>query len=123
MNKFDIYWYEFLFGDNKAESKLRPVLVLDVDIILPIAKITSKDPRTKKDYRIINWKEAGLYKPSVIRFDKNALISKSDLSDDNYIGHLSKEDIDNIKSKHLIEELDMKKPDDPFGLFEYYLSR
>lgn len=120
MEKFDIYWYDFVYEENKGESKVRPVLVLDVDVILPIAKITSCDIRTAKDYRILNWKEAGLTKPSVIRFDKNALILKSSLSDSGYIGHLAAIDIDKIKTLHLVENLE-EELDDPFGIFERYL--
>lgn len=116
MNKFDIYWYEFLFEDNKEDSKLRPALVLDVDIILPIAKITSHDVRTSNEYEILNWQEVGLSKPSVIRFDKKELILRSKLPESNYIGHLSQEDIDSIKNLHLIESLALTfKFDDTFG--------
>lgn len=104
MKKFDIYWYSFKYEDDLRIVKTRPVLVLDEDIIIPVAKITSTlDIRTKSDYTIVNWKESGLTKPSVIRFDKKELVIKSALSEKDYIGHLSEEDIQNITKLHLVE--------------------
>lgn len=105
MNKFDIYWADFDYEENDGQSKRRPVLLLDVDIILPVAKITSKETRTNKDYIIKNWKDAGLDKESVIRFDKIMLAMQKDLKEEDYIGHLSEEDIKTIKEKKLVESL------------------
>ena len=104
MNRFDIYWYNFIFDEDSTKPKCRPVIVLDTDVILPIAKITSHKARTSKDYEIINWKEAGLSKPSVIRFDKIQIIKQSALLESNYIGHLSEEDIYELKRLNLITE-------------------
>ncbi len=105
MNKFDIYWADFDYEENDGQSKRRPVLLLDVDIILPIAKITSKEIRTNKDYEIKKWQDAGLDKESVIRFDKIMLVMQKDLKEEDYIGHLSEEDIKAIKEKKLVESL------------------
>lgn len=105
MEKFDIFWADFEYEEKDGQSKRRPVLILDVDIILPIAKITSKESRTAKDYEIKNWQDAGLNKESVIRFDKIMLAMQKDLKEEDYIGHLSEEDIKVIKEKKLVEGL------------------
>ena len=114
MEKFDIYWYDFVYEDDKSISKRRPVIVLDVDIVLPISKITSASKRTNMDYEIKDWKFAGLTKPSVIRFDKKQLMLKSTIKDINKIGHLSDRDIKDIKNLKLDESLteDIEKHDD-----------
>lgn len=105
MEKFDIYWANFTYEENSELIKRRPVLLLDVDILLPIAKITSKEKRTEKDYTIKNWKEAGLDKPSVIRFNKTKWLISSALAAEDKIGHLDQEDIKEIKRLKLVEKL------------------
>lgn len=101
MEKYSIYWYNFRYEDASKETKRRPVLVLDTDILLPIAKITSKEPRDSSDYRIVEWEVAGLDKPSVVRFGKQLLIVRNTLLADDYIGKLSDIDIENIKELQL----------------------
>ena len=95
MEVFDIYSYKFRFEDS-AKSKLRPVLILKNN---KVAKITSHLPRDSKDYLILNYKQAGLRKPSTIRFSKILDLELKDLS--KYIGHLQDEDIKNINEKFI----------------------
>jgi len=108
MNKYDIYWFDVIFEEdllsNNPQSKRRPILILDNDFIAPFVPITSHAPRTDKDYKIINWREAGLSGPSTIRFGYKRLLNRSKLGND-YIGHLSQEDITKMKELHLIESL------------------
>ena len=92
MEKFDLYWFDYVNQDGS--KKRRPVLILENDVLIPIAEITSHEARTNKDYEIKNWKESGLTKPSTIRFDKIQFATSNMLQDK--IGHLSQEDIDNI---------------------------
>lgn len=95
LNKYDVAIVNFPYEDDPTLSKRRPCLIINKDTaVLLAAKITGKDVRTAKDYQLINWKEAGLNKPSVVRLDKVA-----DISDfiTVKIGHLSEEDIDNVE--------------------------
>jgi mRNA interferase MazF len=109
MNKFDLYWFDYVNQDGT--KKTRPVLLLEEGIILPIAEVTSHDTRTDKDYKIVKWQEAGLTKPSTIRFDKIQFATSSLLKDN--IGHLDQEDIDKIEELKLVEKLmeDIEKHD------------
>jgi len=102
MVKFDLYWYSFVYEDNPYIRKRRPVLALGSGKVIPVAKITSHSSRTDYDYSIVNWAKAGLPKPSVIRFDKKEIIVVSALSQKDYIGHLTNEDIQNIIRLKLI---------------------
>ena len=67
MNQFDIYLAEVPFEDIDG-SKIRPVLILEnkafLITCLPITSNTSRP----EDYVIKKWKEAGLIRPSSIRF-------------------------------------------------------
>ena len=59
-------------------TKLRPVLVLldtrDEDIV--VARVTSQITRTDFDIEIIEWQQAGLVRPSVVRLHKVNTIEK-----------------------------------------------
>lgn len=99
--KFDLFWFSFVNQDSTKKS--RPVLILEENILMPVAQITSHDNRGGKDYTIIDWKEAGLDKPSVIRFAKIQFTTSNLLGDK--IGHLSKQDIEKIKEIKLVEKL------------------
>lgn len=114
MKKYDIYWASYLKEESKFKNKsdlteddftIRPVLILDNDIIVKIAKITSHAPRKDtKEYLIKDWKSAGLRNESTIRFSKKDIISPQLLI--KYIGHLAEEDIKVIESAHLDESID-----------------
>ena len=114
MNKFDIYWAKYLKDESKLKSKQdlqesdftrRPVLILDNDIIIKIAKITTHTPHKnyQDEYIIKNWRAANLVCPSTIRFSKKDLVTSECLLDK--IGHLSEEDIKAIKEAKLVEKL------------------
>lgn len=104
MQKFDIYWANFALEEDHAKIKRRPVLLLDADIIVPIAKITSVIDKYNgpNDFYIEDWKDIGLDKASVIRFDKIQLIKANDLLEEDRIGQLSIDDINKLKERHLI---------------------
>ena len=99
--QFEIYWFDYVNQDGT--KKTRPILVLESSILLPIAEITSTEKRTDKDYEIIKWKEAGLPKKSVIRFDKIQFATNNLLQ--SKIGDLQQEDIDKIRELKLVESL------------------
>jgi mRNA interferase MazF len=58
--------------------KLRPVLLLldtgDDDVI--VARITSQRTQTHFDFEIIEWQQAGLLRPSVVRLHKINTVEK-----------------------------------------------
>jgi len=95
MKIFDIYSYRFKFEDSN-QSKIRPVIILKNN---RVAKITTHSVRDSKDYRIHKYKEAGLRKPSTIRFSKTINLNTRDLS--KYIGHLHNDDIEIINKIYL----------------------
>lgn len=99
--QFELYWFDYINEDGTKKS--RPILILESNILLPIAEITSHEKRTNKDYEIIKWKEAGLSKKSVIRFDKIQFATDNLLK--SKIGELQQEDIDKIKELKLVESL------------------
>ncbi len=74
----DIVLLKFPFSDGKSYKK-RPALIIndydDGDII--VCRITSQIYDTKNDYFLVNWSEAGLKLPSVVRVHKIATLDKS----------------------------------------------
>lgn len=97
-NLGDIIFLSFPFVDT-AEVKRRPALVLldtgDDDII--VARITSQMFQTLFDVEIIEWHQAGLLVPSVVRLHKIATLKKQLI--DRKLGILATDDLRNIRSK------------------------
>ena len=100
--KWEIILVPFPFT-NLTSSKKRPALIISPDeynneMDVVIAFITSKLdlPYRFGDYKIKNWKEANLPKPSMIR-RKFATIDKSIIK--KKLGKLSKEDIIKLKNQ------------------------
>lgn len=63
---------------DATSSKRRPALVLldtgDEDIV--VARITSQIPQTVFDVELVEWQQAGLLLPSVVRVHKLATLEK-----------------------------------------------
>lgn len=94
-NKYDIYLAKVVFEDNKEKAKIRPVLILENNKIYVICyKITSQINKYN-EYKILNWEEAGLLKPSMIRTNKKLQINKTDII--KKLGHLSNIDIKRLE--------------------------
>lgn len=110
MENFDLYWFRFKYEDSD-EYKWRPCLILNNNIVR-ISKVTSNLSRIETPYyRILNWREAGLLKPSLIRLTKTLDIPKYIWEENagELIGHLSDRDINNIKlilEGDLLESID-----------------
>ena len=64
---------------NEQRFDYRPCLVLEDDIITPIAQITKHEPRIKTDYKIKDYKGAGLKLPSTIRFGQTLKVNENTL--------------------------------------------
>ena len=70
--RWDI-WNAKVEFEEGAGSKIHPVLIIDGTRCYVLSlKITSHVPRSQfsGEYQIIEWKEAGLMKPSTIRISK-----------------------------------------------------
>lgn len=79
--------------------KLRPVLILldtgDDDVI--VARITSQITQTAFDVEIIEWQQAGLMRPSVIRLHKINTVEKRIL--DRQLGILQPHDWEKVRQR------------------------
>jgi hypothetical protein len=70
--RWDI-WIARVEFEEGTGSKIRPVLIIDGTRCYVLSlKITSHAPRSQfpGEYQIIEWKEAGLMKPSTIRISR-----------------------------------------------------
>ena len=80
---------------------------MGIEIDVNILRITSQKPRHEFDVPLKNWKEAGLFKESVVRVTKITTVHYLQCKD--LIGQISKEDMLEVKkalSKYYIESLD-----------------
>ncbi len=93
----EIVLTEFPFAD-KAGAKLRPSVVLrdvgDDDVIL--AQISSRTSPTAFDVALIDWRQAGLVQPSVVRVDKLQTTAKKRVQ--GYLGSLTPRDWAQVRS-------------------------
>ena len=98
MALYDVYLAPFKFEDTN-QTKIRPVVEVDNDkYCILCVKITSQNKSyyTTQDYALKDWQQAGLQKPSVVRTAKVDVIDKPNLI--KYIGHLSEQDIQGLRS-------------------------
>ncbi len=84
---------------NTVTFKLRPALVLldtgDNDII--VSRITSKILQTPFDVEIIEWQQAGLMRPSVVRLHKVNTLEKGLI--DRQLGVLESNDWQQVRQR------------------------
>lgn len=90
MNKYDLYYAEFPFDDTE-ESKVRPVLILNDSVCFAVVfKISSKGKTARIQYRIKDWKGAGLQMESFIYINQSYRLEKAKFKEK--IGTLQLED-------------------------------
>ena len=90
ISRFDIWIAEVRFTDIE-EKKKRPVLILDhINKEVFCLRMTSQVPKTIDDYKIIHWKESGLYKPTVINTAIRLRLEEDKML--KYIGSLHEDD-------------------------------
>lgn len=74
----EVLLLSFPFSDA-IESKRRPALVHldtgDQDVV--VARVTSQSVQTNFDVELIEWQQAGLILPSIVRLHKVATLEKS----------------------------------------------
>ena len=92
IDKYEIWQAQVKFEDID-EMKNRPVLILvQIGDQITAYKATGTDRGDSEvEYKLRNWREAGLTKPTSIRITKMLKLSESDLL--YKIGKLSEEDI------------------------------
>lgn len=101
MNKLiygSIYRQQVIFRGNEG-FKVRPVFVLFTDnddvYFFSISTKPGKDHQKKYRAPILNWRKAGLDKPSYIMLDDPPyILSKSMFTDDKYLGQTIGMDLD-----------------------------
>ena len=82
-NKWDIWWATVKFEDDPSKQKNRPVLVIsETEMYILSFKITGHSAREDYagEYEIRYWQEAGLTKPSTIRFEKRIRLKPEDVT-------------------------------------------
>jgi len=103
MKPGDVILVKFPFSDLESTKK-RPALVLvqsqvtDKIGVVSIAMITSKVEGMKfpGDFKLVNWKKAGLLHPSLIRLSKIATVDLDVV--DKQLGRLEARDLSGIQS-------------------------
>jgi len=71
----EIYWLNVGYQDSPTESKIRPVVIIGIEddellLLVATTSVPSKDPPKHFDkYKIpiLNWRKAGLLKPSWVQ--------------------------------------------------------
>lgn len=114
IEKWDIWLARVPFDDNPRQYKIRPVIMLDASTAIAISfKVTTHVPRSRfpGEYQIIQWREAGLLRPSTIRCSRTLELDNNLLL--RFIGKLQMGDIENVKDivnaevpeySHLVEK-------------------
>lgn len=81
---YDVWLLDFEFEDQPGVSKKRPVIIANIvddsiEVYILSVKVTSHPPRPKYNGEVVllDWKEAGLKKPSTARCSKTAKVPKS----------------------------------------------
>jgi mRNA interferase MazF len=72
------FWVADILFTNAAVSKKRPVLVLWLDgTDVVAAAVTTATPRSMFDVALIEWKSAGLRRPSTVRLSRLDCLERS----------------------------------------------
>jgi hypothetical protein len=101
MIDYDIFWYNARFEDGTGE-KIRPAVIIDKDAFyykaIGLGVYSYKDwfNFENKFYEIQDWKEAGLTNKSQIKLSVFYDILLGEININEYIGHLSKNDISGL---------------------------
>lgn len=87
-----VWWARVSFEDDPTESKVRPVVIIDGRAFVCTAlKVTSQKRNDRFHVELIQWRKAGLGKPSWVEIGKTVKLSEDSFGD--MIGTLDNEDI------------------------------
>lgn len=98
MVKYDVIFVDFPHRQHDGTSSKHPAVVLEGNKLAHLAaQVTSRVDKYNSfsDYKIKDWEEAGLFKPSVARLGQQEAFSDDIVI--NKIGHLSDDDIAGIE--------------------------
>jgi hypothetical protein len=96
---FSNWWADIPFDEIEG-SKTRPVLVYDGNKVVALCmRMTSKSPKTKDDFVLTRWKDAGLARETVVNTSRKLKLNPSDLIE--YIGELHPDDVKIIVYRYL----------------------
>ena len=98
MVAFDIVFVDFPFREHDGRSANHPAIVLEDGVVVPCSQVSSQVQKYNGplDYHLLDWKDAGLDKASVVQLGRVEQFSDADVQF--IIGHLSERDIENIKN-------------------------
>ena len=100
MNRWDVYWADVPFDEDKTQNKRRPVIIAkDEKVYVLVIRMTSHEARTYDpyDYTLQKWLFAGLEKASVVRIRKISLIKPESIY--GFIGKIHPIDILEIQKR------------------------
>ncbi len=96
---WEVWQFAFAYDDAPEKTKLRPVIIAakndsEVEVLVLSVKVTSHPPRENfpGEILLLDWKEAGLSKPSTARCSKHLLVPLAAFKDAYRYGRLSKRD-------------------------------
>jgi hypothetical protein len=98
ITKYDIFWHTLTYEDRTG-GKARPIIIFDeeeTEKIFEIVGVYSYQKWFKQDnrfYKIVDWKQVGLEKESYVKLSAIEAINKSQIDENEKIGHLSDNDI------------------------------
>ncbi len=95
-NQWEIWHARFNF--DGSGYKFRPVLVISVQDEMLVIMISSSENKLalEHDYKIIDWQEAGLVKPSIARVDRIAAVPLDYVGTAGRIGKITSRDQNNL---------------------------
>ena len=86
-----------VFSDGSGHKK-RPVVIVydggDADLL--VAPVTSQAARSPRDVPVVNWQQAGLRLPSIVRLEKLATVEKSTVV--KKMGRITPDDWEKVKA-------------------------
>lgn len=101
----DIWLAYVEFADHPGIGKVRPVVVIDVQMsacVVVAAKVTSRissQGGSEERIPIVDWEACGLRKPSYVRLDQKLELAFENLLNDAPLGSLPKACVDTIAEK------------------------
>lgn len=101
-SRYEVRRIRFAYGENPTKGKLRPVVIALVDRSAGLAlalKVTGHGPRPEYpgEVRLLDWREAGLSKPSTVRCSKLAAIDLEALGSSELYGCLTLRDATRVR--------------------------
>lgn len=93
----DVLLVPVVFSDGSGHKKRPVVIVYDSgDADLLVAPMTSQAVRSMRDVPVVNWQQAGLRLPSIVRLEKLATVEKSTVA--GKMGRLAPDDWEKMKT-------------------------